>query len=72
MRNSFRIAKARDKASKDTVHIKYIKANNGGLLTRESDVKARWKDDFRNLLNEENPRNARHDVTPNEIELEDL
>ena len=60
-RNIHRIAKARNRATKDLTHIKQIKDKNGRILTREDDINIRWKEYFENLLNEENPRSMRGD-----------
>ena len=55
-RNIFRIAKARDKASKDFSHMKQIK-NEHGVILRDLDmIIGRWKGYFDKLLNEEKPR----------------
>ena len=40
-------------------HIKQIKGKNGRILTREDDIKIRWKEYFENLPKEENPRIVR-------------
>ena len=68
-RNIHRIAKARNRATKDLTHIKQIKDKNGGILTREDDIKIRWKEYFGNLLNEENPRSVRGDGVPVERQV---
>ena len=65
-RNIHRIAKARNKATKDLTHIKQIKDRNGKVLTKEEEIKSRWREYFENLLNEENPRNIREDGIANE------
>ena len=68
-RNIHRIAKARNRATKDLTHIKQIKDKNGRILTREHDIKIRWKEYFENLLNEENPRSVRGDGVPVERQV---
>ncbi|KAI5726127.1 hypothetical protein M8J77_024147 [Diaphorina citri] len=62
----FRIAKERDKASKDFNHIRQIKDEQGVVLREEREIKERWKTYFEKLLNEENPRNVFEEGTPNE------
>ena len=55
-RKLFRIAKARDKASKDFSHMKQIKNEHGVILRNLDMIIGRWKGYFDKLLNEENPR----------------
>uniref|UniRef100_UPI0006516D2F hypothetical protein n=1 Tax=Streptococcus dysgalactiae TaxID=1334 RepID=UPI0006516D2F len=54
-----RIAKARDKASKDITAIKQIKDEAGVVLREEKVIRGRWREYFYKLLNEENPRKKR-------------
>ena len=64
-RKIFRIAKARDKASKDFSHMKQIK-NEHGVILRDLDmIIGRWKGYFDKLLNEENPRSIFDEGLPN-------
>ena len=64
-RKIFRIAKARDKASKGFSHMKQIK-NEHGVVLRDLDmIIGRWKGYFDKLLNEENPRFIFNDGVPN-------
>lgn len=51
-----RIAKARDRASKDFTHIRQMKDSEGVVLRSEKNIKKRWSDYFSKLLNEERPR----------------
>ena len=61
----FRLAKARDKASKDFPHMKQTK-NEHGVILRDLDmIIGRWKGYFDKLLNEENPRSIFDDGVPN-------
>ncbi|XP_008486018.1 craniofacial development protein 2-like, partial [Diaphorina citri] len=55
-RKLLRIAKARDRASKDVTVIKQVKDNEGRVLQEHDQIRDRWKQYFENLLNEENPR----------------
>ena len=65
-RKIFRIAMARDKATKDFSHMKQIK-NEHGVVLRDLDmIIGRWKGYFDKLLNEENPRSIFDDGVPNE------
>ena len=52
----YRIAKARNKATKDFTHIKQIKDENGVVLSNQDKIKKRWERYYENLLNEENFR----------------
>ena len=64
-RKIFRIAKARDKASKDFSHMKQIK-NEHGVVLRDLDmIIGRGKGYFDKLLNEEKPRSIFDDGVPN-------
>ncbi|KAI5751674.1 hypothetical protein M8J77_009797 [Diaphorina citri] len=64
----YRIAKARDLASKDLTHIRQVKNGDGfGLVLRDKNaVKTRWREYFNTLLNEENPREAVEEREPNQ------
>ena len=65
--NIFRIAKARDKATKDIIHVKQIK-NEHGVVLRDLDMMiGRWKGYVDKLLNEDNPRSIFDDGVPNEV-----
>ncbi|KAI5724883.1 hypothetical protein M8J77_008337 [Diaphorina citri] len=55
-RKLLRIAKARDRASKDVTVVKQVKDNEGRVLQEHDQIRDRWKQYFENLLNEENPR----------------
>ena len=55
----YRIAKQRDKASKDIRQVKVIKDVDGKLLTDGIEVLQRWKRYFEDLMNTENPRELR-------------
>ncbi|KAI5739350.1 hypothetical protein M8J77_018157 [Diaphorina citri] len=55
-KNLYRLARERDKASKDFTHIKQIKNNEGVVLKGEEEIRHRWREYFTTLLNEENPR----------------
>ena len=57
----FKLAKARNKSTKDVTHIKQIKDRDGTVLRREEDILKRWKEYFERLLNEENERQIRED-----------
>ena len=61
-----RIAKYRNKATKDISQVKQIKDGSGAVLRDEGRVRERWKDYFENLLNEEYPRVQHQKGTPNQ------
>ena len=62
----FRMAKARNKATKDFTHIKQMKDEHGSVLTENDKIKCRWESYFNRLLNEENPRVVFGNGAPNE------
>ena len=62
----YRIAKQRNKATKDISHVKQVKDREGNVLDNEAQVLDRWEEHFRRLLNEESPRELYEDGTPNE------
>ena len=53
---AFKLAKSRNKSTKDITHIKQIKDQNDIVLRKEEDILKRWKEYFERLLNEENER----------------
>ena len=61
----FKIAKARNKTTKDITHIKQIKNEEGEVMCSSSDIQSRWKQYFERLLNEENQRTLYGDGVPN-------
>ena len=58
-KEAYRLAKQRDKASKDVQQVRNIKDEAGNLLTCEDDILDRWKGYFEKLMNEENARELR-------------
>ena len=59
----FKIAKQRNRQSKDVQQVRIIKSKTGEILMEEEKVKQRWKEYFNNLLNHENPRERRETRT---------
>ena len=55
----FKIAKQRNRQSKDVQQVRVIKSKTGEILMEEEKVKQRWKEYFDDLLNQENPRERR-------------
>ena len=55
----FKIAKQRNRQSKDVQQVRVIKCKTGEILMEKEKVKQSWKDYFDNLLNQENPRERR-------------
>ena len=51
----FRIAKQRNRQSKDVQQVRVIKIKTGEMLMEKEKVKQRWKEYFDNLINQENP-----------------
>ncbi|XP_061706732.1 uncharacterized protein LOC133517432 [Cydia pomonella] len=52
----FKIAKFRNKQTKNIKHNKYIRDSIGSLLTSDKDINDRWHEYYNNLLNEEFPQ----------------
>ena len=52
-KNIYRLAKIRDKKSKDLTHVRCIKDDNQKLLVRDVEVKERWTSYFNKLFNGE-------------------
>ena len=69
----FRIAKQRNRQSKDVQQVRVIKNKTGEKLMKEEKVKQRWKEYFDNLFNQENPRERREMRTEErERDMEDI
>ena len=68
----YRIAKARDRKSKDFTHIKHMKDERGNVLYNDNEIKDRWKNYYEKLLNEENPRIPSGDGLPSEGPTTDI
>ena len=69
----FKIAKQKNRQSKDVQQIRVIKSKTGEILMEEEKVKQRWKEYFDNLLNHENPRERRETRTEErERDVEDI
>ncbi|XP_063540351.1 uncharacterized protein LOC134749358 [Cydia strobilella] len=50
----YRLAKARERSSRDMAHIKCVKDDAGKVITKDEAIKERWKVYFERLMNEEN------------------
>ena len=59
----YRIAKQRDRASRDVQKIRVIQDAEGKPLNREEDILKRWQEYFEKLMNEENDHEKRTDAT---------
>ena len=69
----FKIAKQRNRQSKDVQQVRVIKNKTGEILMEEERVKQRWKQYFDKLLNHENPRERRGTRTEGrERDVEDI
>ena len=69
----FKIAKQRNRQSKDVQQIRVIKSKTGAILIEEEKVKQRWKEYFDNLLNHENSTERRETRTEGrERDVEDI
>ena len=56
-----RIAKQRDKNSKDIYQTKLIKDEEGTVLIEDDNILDRWRGYVQKLMNEENPRERRQE-----------
>ena len=52
----YKLAKSRDRRSRDISDIAYVKDEHGAILTESGKIKQRWKYFFDKLFNAENPR----------------
>ncbi|KAK3533676.1 hypothetical protein QTP70_024005 [Hemibagrus guttatus] len=55
----YRLARQRDRDGKDVQQVRIIKDRDGRVLTSEESVQRRWKEYFKELMNEENEREKR-------------
>ena len=55
----YRLARQRDRAGKDVLHVRVIKDENGNMMVNSEAVLKRWKEYFEKLMNEENNRDLR-------------
>ena len=62
----YRIAKARNKATKDFTQTRQINGGHGVVIWEQEKIKGRWKSYFEMLLDEENPRTVFVDGAQNE------
>ena len=65
----YRIARNRNKSTKDVNHVRQMKDANGLVQTDEMKVQERWKEFFKGLFNEENSRDHQDDGIPRSHEL---
>ena len=68
----FKIAKQRNRQSKDVRQVRVIKSKTGQILMEEEKVKQRWKEYFDNLLNHESPRERETRTEGRERDVEDI
>ncbi|KAK3564226.1 hypothetical protein QTP86_011199 [Hemibagrus guttatus] len=55
----YRLARQRERDGKDVQQVRVIKDRDGRVLTSEESVQRRWKEYFKELMNEENEREKR-------------
>ena len=60
----YRIAKAREKGSRDVDSIPAIMDRNGNILVNREDIMKRWREYFSNLLNTENEYDQLQEIAP--------
>ena len=69
----FKIAKQRNRQSKDVQQVRVIKSKAGEVLMEKEKMKQRWKEYFDNLHNQENPKERREMRTEGrERDIEDI
>ncbi|KAK3895134.1 hypothetical protein Pcinc_001149 [Petrolisthes cinctipes] len=68
----FRLAKQRNKSTRDITHIRQMKDENGKVIRKESDIVERWKQYFEHLLNKENERLIHGSGDPNHGMVRDI
>ena len=67
-KDAYRLAKQRDKASKDVQEVRNIRDEDGNVLTSEEDILDRWKGYFERLMNEEHPRELRTQLATTNVQ----
>ena len=58
-KESYRLARQRDRAGKNVQHARIIKDENGNVMVNSEAMLKRWKEYFEKLMNEENNREPR-------------
>ena len=61
-KNVLRMARSRNRNSKDVYQTKLIKNEDGSVLIEDDKILKRWQEYFRKLMNEENPRELREEL----------
>ena len=60
----YRLAKTRQRRSKDIDRLPFVREGNGEILSEEEEVKQRWRNYFDSLLNTENLREELPEIEP--------
>ena len=68
----YKIAKQRERASKDITKIRSIKDEKGVVLTHQDDIDSRWQSYFCGLLNVEDATAAMTPCPGNEVMVDDI
>ena len=63
-----RIAKQKEKSSKDIYQTRQIKSEDGDMLVKDEEITKRWQTYFTRLMNEENPREVREEVQEDNLD----
>ena len=58
-KESYRLARQRDRAGKDIQHVRVMKDENGNAMISSEAVLKRWKEYFEKLMNEKNNKDFR-------------
>ena len=68
----FKVAKLKDKKSKDVTRVHMIKNKEGTNFIKDSDIKDHWREYFSKLLNTENSWKPIRDKNPNQALVEKI
>ena len=71
-RRIYQIANQRAGSQRDIKEMTVIKDSKGDILTEENQIKTRWRDYFKQLLNAENEREKLTEVKPSEGPIENI
>ena len=62
----FALAREREKSTENFTRIKQVKNKERRVLVDDNEIKERWKEYFKTLYNEENPRAGMDEREPND------
>ena len=68
----YKLAKARERATRDVTQVKTVKDAEGKTLVRDEQVRHRWGEYFGELLNEKNPRKVLVEAEKNQGPIQQI